>query len=132
MTRLDRNEPTMSEALPGDPRDTTTPNAMAASLETILLGKILTPASRRQLTAWLVANTTGGTRLRAGLPKDWTVGDKTGTGSNGTVNDVAIVWPVRAAKGPVFIASFVNSGTAPSDTLYAAHAGIARAVAAWV
>lgn len=130
VTRLDRMEPFMSEARPGDPRDTTSPDAIAATWERLLLGNILSSASRARLTAWLIANTTGGTRLRAGLPKGWRVGDKTGTGSHGSVNDIAIVWPARSAPGPVIIASFINGGTAPSDTLYAAHAGLARAIAA--
>ena len=137
VTRLDRIEPLMSEALPGDPRDTTSPDAIAATWEHVLLGTVLKPASREQLVAWLVANTTGDTRLRAGLPKGWKVGDKTGTGGHGSVNDVAIVWPVRSAasqvrsaQGPVLIASFVNGGTAPPDTLYAAHAALGRAIAA--
>lgn len=130
VTRLDRIEPMMSEALPGDPRDTTSPDAIAATLERLLLGDVLKPASRRQLTAWLVANTTGDTRLRAGLPKGWRVGDKTGTGSNGTVNDIALVWPTRRAPGPIVIASFVNGGTAASDILYNVHADLARAIAA--
>lgn len=130
VTRLDRMEPMMSEAIPGDPRDTSSPDAFAASFERVLLGTVLTPASRQQLTRWLIANTTGDTRLRAGLPKGWTVGDKTGTGSNGSVNDIAIVWPQRAAKGPLIIASFIKGGTADSNVLYAAHAGLARAIAA--
>nr|WP_310522440.1 class A beta-lactamase [Polymorphobacter sp.] len=129
-TRLDRIEPMMSEARPGDPRDTTTPDAVAATWERILLGNILTPASRNQLTAWLIANTTGDSRLRAGLPKTWRIGDKTGTGDNGTVNDIAIAWPTRAVKGPVFIASFINGGIAPSEMLYKTHADLARAIAA--
>ncbi len=64
------------------------------------------------------------------MPKGWKVGDKTGTGDHGSVNDIAFVWPVRAAPGPVFIASFVNGGTAPSEMLYKAHADLARAIAA--
>ncbi len=132
VTRLDRIEPLMSEALPGDPRDTTSPDAIAATWERLLLGRILSPASRDRLTAWLVANTTGGTRLRAGLPQGWKVGDKTGTGGLGSVNDIAIVWPDRPAAGPLFIASFANGGTAASDTLYAAHATLAAAIASAV
>jgi beta-lactamase class A len=130
VTRLDRIEPMMSEALPGDPRDTTSPDAIVATWDRLLLGTVLSPASRQQLTAWLVANTTGDTRLRAGLPRDWKVGDKTGTGGNASVNDIAIVWPRRAATGPVIIASLMNGGTAPADTLYKAHADLARAVVA--
>jgi beta-lactamase class A len=129
VTRLDRNEPMMSEAKPGDPRDTTSPDAILATWERILLGNVLTPASRARLTNWLVANTTGDTRLRAGLPKGWKVGDKTGTGSNNNVNDIAIIWPDRADRRPVFIASFVN-GKPPQENLYALHADLARAVAA--
>lgn len=130
VTRLDRIEPLMSEALPGDARDTTSPDAVAATWERLLTGTILSPARRALLTGWLVANTTGDTRLRAGLPRAWKVGDKTGTGGHGSVNDIAIVWPVRARPGPVFIASFVNGGTAPSDALYKAHADLAAAIAA--
>jgi beta-lactamase class A len=129
VTRLDRVEPMMSEAVPGDPRDTSSPDAFAASFERILLGNVLSAKSRQQLTRWLIANTTGDTRLRAGLPKAWIVGDKTGTGSHGSVNDIAIIWPGRAAK-PLIVASFIAGGTAPSDTLYSAHAGLARAIAA--
>jgi beta-lactamase class A len=129
VTRLDRNEPMMSEARPGDPRDTTSPEAILATWERILLGNVLTPASRARLTGWLVANTTGDTRLRAGLPKGWRVGDKTGTGANNNVNDIAIIWPDRADKRPLFIASFVN-GRPPQEKLYALHADLARAVAA--
>ena len=130
VTRLDRIEPLMSEALPGDARDTTSPDAVAATWERLLTGTTLSPARRALLTGWLVANTTGDTRLRAGLPKGWKVGDKTGTGGHGSVNDIAIVWPVRARPGPLFIASFVNGGTAPSDALYKAHADLAAAIAA--
>ncbi len=130
VTRLDRIEPLMSEALPGDARDTTSPDAVAATWERLLTGTTLSSARRALLTGWLVANTTGDTRLRAGLPRGWKVGDKTGTGGHGSVNDIAIVWPVRARPGPLFIASFVNGGTAPSDALYKAHADLAAAIAA--
>lgn len=131
-TRLDRIEPLMSEAKPGDPRDTTTPDAVAATWQRVLLGNVLSPAGRAQLTAWLIANTTGDTRLRAGLPKGWRVGDKTGTGGNASVNDIAIVWPRRPANGPVLIASLMNGGSAPSEAIYKAHADLARAVAATI
>ena len=95
VTRLDRNEPTLNQAIPGDPRDTTTPTAMLETLQRLLLGDVLKPTSREQLRAWLLANQTGDARIRAGVPKDWKVGDKTGTGpkATGTSNDVAILWP---------------------------------------
>ncbi len=130
VTRLDRIEPLMAEARPGDPRDTSSPDAMAASWERLLLGNVLTPASRQKLTSWLIANTTGGTRLRAGLPKAWQVGDKTGSGGHRSINDVAIVWPSRPSRAPLIIASFLNGGTADDKVLHAAHADLARAIAA--
>lgn len=130
VTRLDRYETMMSEARPGDPRDTTSPDAVTATWERLLLGNVLSAASRDQLTRWLVANTTGDTRLRAGLPKGWIVGDKTGTGGHGTVNDIAIVWPTRAAQGPVIIASLITGSTAAPIVTYKAHADLAAAIAA--
>ncbi len=130
VTRLDRIEPAMSEATPGDPRDTTSPIAIAATWQRLLTGNVLAPASRQRLITWLVANTTGGTRLRAGLPKTWRIGDKTGTGDHGTVNDIAITWPARQAPASLIIACFITGGTAPDKTLHRVHADLARAIAA--
>jgi beta-lactamase class A len=130
VTRLDRIEPMMSEARPGDPRDSTSPDAIIATWQKLLFGNVLQPASRVQLTQWLIANTTGGTRLRAGLPKDWIIGDKTGTGGNNSVNDIAVAWRQRNDPAPLLIACFLNGGTAPDAVLYKAHADLARAVAA--
>jgi beta-lactamase class A len=106
ITRLDRNEPTLNEAIDGDPRDTSTPAAMLADMRELLLGERLSASSREQLIAWLVANKTGDNRLRAGLPKDWRVGDKTGTGERGTANDIAIVWP--AGRAPMLIVTYLT------------------------
>ena len=92
-SRLDRREPELNEARTGDPRDTTTPVAMAGVLRQTVLGGALSPASRQQLTAWLVANKTGDKRLRAGVPKGWRIGEKTGTGDNNATNDVGVIWP---------------------------------------
>jgi beta-lactamase class A len=104
ITRLDRNEVALNEAIPGDPRDTTSPMAMLRDMRTLLLGDRLSPASRAQLTDWLIASTTGGTRLRAGLPSGWRVGDKTGTSPNGVTNDIAIAWTPKQA--PVLISAY--------------------------
>lgn len=93
VTRLDRIEPALNEATPGDDRDTTTPAAMLDLMRRLLLQDALTPASRQHLTGWLVGCKTGGRRLRAGLPPGWRAGDKTGSGGQGTVNDIAIAWP---------------------------------------
>lgn len=97
ITRLDRNEPELNTAIPGDERDTTTPRAIAGSFRTLVLDDHLDPADRALFTEWLVGNRTGDERIRAGLPAGWRVGDKTGTGSYGTANDVAVGWPPDAA-----------------------------------
>jgi beta-lactamase class A len=128
ITRLDRTEPTLNEATPGDPRDTTTPAAMAKNLRLLTTGTALSAASRDQLIAWLVGCKTGDARLRAGLPKSWRVGDKTGTGDHGSSNDAAVIW--REGKPPVIVTSYLTETTAPDDKRNAAHAAVGRAVAA--
>lgn len=106
-TRLDRNEPTTNSSKPGDPRDTTTPSSMIGNLERLVLGDVLKPASRDRLTGWLIANTRGDDKIRAGVPKECRVGDKTGAGPNGTQNDVAIVWPPD--RKPFLIAAYLTA-----------------------
>ena len=128
ITRLDRYEPELNSNLPGDERDTTTPWAMLETMETVLLGDLLSPPSRERLTGWLEASTTGRARLRAGLPNDWIVGDKTGTGNNGAANDVAIAWPPK--RKPILIAAYLSGSSATYDELNSAHARIGEAVAA--
>ena len=110
-TRLDRDEPSLNEAIAGDPRDTTTPAAMVGLARKLLLGSALKPASRAQLRDWMIANKTGGQKIRAGLPPGWQVGDKTGGGAFGTNNDVAIVWP--PARAPILVAAYLTQTTAP-------------------
>ncbi len=102
--RLDRLEPDLNTARPNDPRDTTTPAAMAASVETVVLGSVLAPPQREALVAWLKGNTTGSASIRAGVPSGWAVGDKTGSGDFGTTNDVAVLWPPRG--GPLVLAVY--------------------------
>ena len=128
VTRLDRIEPELNEAIPGDPRDTTAPNAMAASVRKLLLGDALNESARGQLARWLVANKTGDARLRAGLPRAWRVGDKTGTGRDGTGtnNDVAIVWP--ANRPPLIIACYLTGSTLEMAAQNEIIASIGRAV----
>jgi beta-lactamase class A len=91
--RLDRWEPELNTAIPGDERDTSTPAAMESSLEKLALGSALSQAQREQLMNWLKGNTTGGKRMLAGVPRGWLVADKTGTGSYGTTNDIGILLP---------------------------------------
>jgi beta-lactamase class A len=127
-TRLDRTEPSLGEATPGDPRDTTSPDAMRASMQRLLLGSALSETSRGLLIDWLVANKTGNARLRAGCPTGWRVGDKTGTGMHGSTNDVAIVWP--PARKPLLVTCYLTECAAAPEARNAAHASVARALAA--
>ena len=126
LTRLDRNEPTLNEAVPGDPRDTTTPAAMTADLRRLLLDDALAPASRQQLTQWLVANRTGDQRVRAGLPAGWKVGDKTGTGRLGTANDVGVVWTDKGT--PLLFAVYLTENAATDARRDAVHAEVGRLI----
>ncbi len=126
-TRLDRNEPTLNEATPGDPRDTTTPNVMLRNLRRILLEDVLKPSSRQQLTDWMLANTTGNAKYRAGLPSGWKVVDKTGSGSRGTNNDIGVLWP--PAGKPILVTSYLTATPLSTDAANAIHAEVARAVA---
>ena len=121
-SRLDRNEPALNLA-DGD-KDTTTPVAMAGNLKAILLGDVLAPASRQRLNGWLLASTTGQARLRAGLPGDWAIGDKTGTGTD-TLVDLAIATP--PTRKPILVAAYVNGGngtTAEREKIFVQIAGI--------
>jgi len=126
-TRLDRIEPDLNTNTPGDPRDTTTPRAMVETMQHVLLGSTLSPASREKLIGWLVEAQTGMKRIRAGLPSTWRAGDKTGTGANGAVNDIAIAWPKRSA--PILIAIYMSESSESVDALSAAHAEVAGLVA---
>lgn len=129
VTRLDRIEPQLNGGDPGDPRDTSTPDAMADTMQRVLLGDVLAPASRAQLVDWLLANTTGDARLRAGLP-GWRVGDKTGSDGRHTSNDIAIAWP-PGGGGPVLIAAFVTESTGSGAQRDAVLADIGALAAAW-
>ncbi len=102
--RLDRWEPELNTAIPGDERDTTTPKAMAASLQKLTLGTALPIAQRQQLVTWMKGNTTGDKRIRAGVSAGSIVADKTGGGDYGTSNDIAVVWP--EGRAPLVIAVY--------------------------
>lgn len=128
-TRLDRWEPELNTALPGDPRDTTTPDAAVGTLRSLILRHALAPASRERLTTWLVECKTGDARLRAGLPKGWRVGDKTGTSAEraGTSNDLAVVW--RPDGRPALIAAFLTRAKIDGDARNAVLAEVGRIAA---
>lgn len=128
--RLDRWETALNTAIPGDPRDTATPRAMGLSLDRLMLGDAMTPENRAQLQMWMLGNTTGAARIKAGLPAGWEIADKTGSGDYGAANDLAVVWP--AQHGPVIVSIYTTQtqqdAKARSDVIAAA----TRVVVEWL
>jgi beta-lactamase class A len=127
VTRLDRIETTLNEALPGDPRDTTSPAEMVANMRMLLVGDRLSAPSREQLIEWMRANKTGDERIRAGLRSGWRVGDKTGSNGDNTANDVAIIWPGNRA--PVVVAAYLTMCAGAESKRNAVLAEVGREVA---
>ena len=127
VTRLDRIEPELNSVIPGDERDTTTPAAISLDMQKLLLGDALSEASRRKLDDWLQRNETGGSMIRAGVPKTWSVGDKTGRGANGATNDIAIMRP--PGRAPILLAIYSVGSTATANDRAAAIAEVTKVVA---
>jgi beta-lactamase class A len=123
---LDRTEPTLNTADPGDPRDTTTPDAMLGNLQKVLLGNVLTPASRQRLLDTMARSTTGNKRLKAGLPSGWRIADKTGSGKHDTYNDIAIIYP--PGRAPILACAYYTEAARPDPESVLADVG--RAIAA--
>jgi beta-lactamase class A len=121
-TRSDRYELALNDVAPGDQRDTTTPAAMARNLHSLALGSALSPADRQLLVTWLMADTIGNARIRAGVPPSWRLGDKPGTGGiRSEVNDVAVAWP--PGHSPLVIAIYSSPAdphAAPNEKVLAA------------
>lgn len=130
ITRLDRNEPSLNTALPGDERDTTTPQAMVQSLQKLLLGDVLEGYARALLQQWLVDSRTGDKRVRAGMPGDWTVGGKTGSGERGTACDTLIVWPT-AQSAPLLVTAYLTGSPLDGAGREAVLARAGEAIKRW-
>ena len=130
VSRLDRYEPDLNIVPAGEVRDTTTPEAMARTLATLLTGPVLSQAVRETLIGWTVETQTGAKRIRAGLPQGWAAGDKTGSG--GTLVDVA--W-IRPPQGPTLIVTGYVRPAAKDDAAFqkgnAALAELGRVAAEW-
>lgn len=122
VTHSDRDEPELNRVRGEDLRDTTTPQAMLWLMNRLLLGDVLSPASRAKLIGWMEASPTGKDRLRAGLPKGWRVGDKTGTSGEGYVNDIAIATP--PGRKPILIACYFDAPGLDSVKANAVHAQV--------
>jgi beta-lactamase class A len=124
LTRLDRWETELNEATPGDPRDTTTPAAMAHCMDALLFGDALSASSQQQLSDWLIANKTGDAKLRAGMPTSWRIGDKTGGGNHGTMNDVAVIW--LPGREPLIVSIYMTETSASFEDRNAAFAELGK------
>lgn len=127
VTRLDRDEPSLNTALAGDPRDTTTPSAMLDDMRKLLINPgALSSDARNVLGAWMIGNATGAAGLRAGLPSAWRVGQKTGSGRNGSTNDIAVCWPPHRA--PILVTAYFTGSSASSADCSAGLAEVGRMV----
>ncbi len=136
VTRLDRYEPSLGMVLSADLRDTTTPLAMSRLVQRLTTGDLLSAAARQRLLQWMADTNTGPKRLRAGLPADWRVGNKTGTGRDaGTTNkcnDIAIAYP--PGQAPIIICAYYDSGEFTEqieDRHQAVLAEVGRIAAEW-
>jgi beta-lactamase class A len=125
-TRLDRSEPDLNEATPGDPRDSTTPRAMAMLLKATTAGDVLTLHSRARLSGWLRGSRTNALRLGAHVPVGWQLGSKTGSGPRGTTNDVGVYWTPSGAA--IVVAVYLTESSGSEAVRNGVIADVARAV----
>ena len=118
-SRLDRIEPDLNEATPGDPRDTTTPHAISTALANLLTTDALSPGSRGQLEAWMVNDRVADALFRSRLPEGWGIGDKTGAGGHGSRGFIAVIRPTdqRAVFAAVFITETTESIAARNSAI---------------
>ncbi len=110
-TRLDRYETALNSSAPGDIRDTTTPYAMAKTLQILLFSDILSPQSKQLLSNWMINNRVSKNLIRSILPVNWIIGDRTGAGNNGSRSINAILWPPN--RQPVIVNIYITDTTAP-------------------
>ncbi|MCV7218986.1 class A beta-lactamase [Mycobacterium crocinum] len=114
-SRLDRWETELNSALPGDPRDTSTPRALGGGIARVLTGDVLDTTHRTQLDDWMRANTTSS--MRGGLPPDWTTADKTGSGDYASTNDVGIAFGPNGERILLAIMTRTQSDDAHAEPL---------------
>ena len=126
VTRLDRTEPGLNFKGANSLWDTTSPRAMVHTLHKIVLGTVLSAPSRNQLQQWLLNNTTGAHRLRAGLPANWRIGEKTGTNRT-SANDIGVIWPPNRA--PIVVAAYLNDSLASAEIKESTLAAVGKLVA---
>ena len=126
ITRFDRTEPGLNVKSSDGLLDTATPRATVGNLQKVVLGNVLSLSSRDQLQRWLLNNTTGGRRLRAGLPTGWRIGEKTGTNKTGA-NDIGVIWPSH--RKPIVVAAYLGDSSASIEIRESTLAAIGELVA---
>jgi beta-lactamase class A len=126
VTRLDRKEPDLNLFAPGDPRDTTSPAAMVATWQALLLGDALTPASRGLLNDWMSLGGVTGDFFRASAPAGWRIADKSGGGRDHTRAIVGLLTPPDRA--PFVVAIYLSDTPANWSTRNKAVSDLSRAV----
>lgn len=124
VTRIDRDEPELNSAIPGDLRDTTTPLAVSRTLQTLAFGTALQPASRAQLIQWLRDDKVADALLRSVLPGGWRIADKTGAGAYGSRSIISIIWPGKGS--PRIVSIYITQTSAPLKQSNAAIADIGK------
>jgi beta-lactamase class A len=121
-TRLDRWEPELNEATPGDPRDTSTPSDIALLYGSLLLDDRAGALSGARLREWMLRNTTSDARIRAGLDDDVELADKTGAGGYGVVNDAGVLWGTGSERITLVILTRTDDPTAVNNNEVVAEA----------
>lgn len=124
VTRIDRYEPALNDVPPGDPRDSSTPSQMLKSMERLMFGDILSAQNKELLSSWMIGNTTGGARIRAGVPSGWMVGDRTGTGPRGETATIAAIYPPN--RKPLLMVVYIKGSPQDIDAQASTHAELAR------
>ncbi len=126
ITRLDRWETALNASVPGDLRDTTTPRAMAHTVQRLVLGNVLAPASRATLRAWLADHRVADALFRAALPSGWSIDDRSGAGGYGSRSIVAVLYPPD--RKPIIASLFMTETKADFASRNAAAARVGRAI----
>ena len=114
-----------------DPRDTATPEAMVDLLAKLNSNQLLSENSTALLLKIMTDSPTGQKRLKAGLPENWSIAHKTGTGAdvlgiNTATNDVGIASSPDGKR--VAIAVFIAGSKAPMEEREKVMSNIASAV----
>lgn len=103
-----RLEPELNLYDPNSTADTTTPRAAAQTLNTILTSDQISDGNLDLLKQVMIENETGDSLIKAGVPDNYIVGDKSGQGlTYATRNDLAFIYPDKHKK-PIILAIYTK------------------------